>query len=76
MGIGNTMNDALKATEHPKMVFYAYVCSGAATLLGGIPLVIRFGLPGAVYGMFLSATAYTCALAASYFSTIYLKARH
>jgi O-antigen/teichoic acid export membrane protein len=76
MGIGNTMNDALKATEHPKMVFYAYLCSGAATLLGGIPLVIRFGLPGAVYGMFLSATAYTCALAVSYFSTIYLKARH
>jgi O-antigen/teichoic acid export membrane protein len=76
MGIGNTMNDALKATEHPKMVFYAYVCSGAATLLGGIPLVIRFGLPGAVYGMLLSATAYTCALAPSYFSTIYLKARH
>jgi O-antigen/teichoic acid export membrane protein len=76
MGIGNTMNDALKATEHPKMVFYAYVCSGAATLLGGIPLVIHFGLSGAVYGMFLSAAAYTAALAAGYFSTIYLKARH
>jgi O-antigen/teichoic acid export membrane protein len=76
MGIGNTMNDALKATEHPKMVFYAYLCSGAATLLGGIPLVIHFGLPGAIYGMFLSATAYTGALTASYFSTIYLKARH
>jgi O-antigen/teichoic acid export membrane protein len=76
MGIGNTMNDALKATEHPKMVFYAYVCSGAATLLGGIPLVIRFGLPGAVYGMFLSAAAYSCALAVAYFSTIYLKTRH
>jgi O-antigen/teichoic acid export membrane protein len=76
MGIGNTMNDALKATEHPKMVFYAYLCSGAATLLGGIPLVIHFGLSGAVYGMFLSAAAYTAALTAGYFSTIYLKARH
>jgi O-antigen/teichoic acid export membrane protein len=76
MGIGNTMNDALKATEHPKMVFYAYVCSGAATLLGGIPLVIRFGLPGAVYGMFLSAAVYSSALAVAYFSTIYLKTRH
>lgn len=76
MGIGNTMNDALKATEHPKMVFYAYVCSGAATLLGGIPLVIRLGLPGAVYGMFLSAAAYSSALSVAYFSTIYMKARH
>jgi O-antigen/teichoic acid export membrane protein len=75
MGIGNTMNDALKATEHPKMVFYAYVCSGAATLLGGIPLVIHFGLSGAVYGMFLSAAAYSGALTMAYFSTIYLKAR-
>lgn len=76
MGIGNTMNDALKATEHPKMVFYAYVCSGAATLLGGIPLVMHFGLSGAVYGMFLSAAAYTAALTAGYFSTIYVKAPH
>jgi O-antigen/teichoic acid export membrane protein len=76
MGIGNTMNDALKAAEHPKMVFYAYVCSGATTLLGGIPLVIRFGLFGAVYGMFLSAAAYSSALTVGYFSTIYLKARH
>jgi O-antigen/teichoic acid export membrane protein len=72
MGIGNTMNDALKAAEHPKMVFYAYVCSGATTLLGGIPLVIHFGLPGAVYGMFLSAAAYSSALTVAYFSTIYL----
>jgi O-antigen/teichoic acid export membrane protein len=76
MGIGNTMNDALKATEHPKMVFYAYVCSGSATLLGGIPLVIRFGLPGAVYGMFLSAAVYSIALGVGYFSTVHPRERH
>jgi O-antigen/teichoic acid export membrane protein len=76
MGIGNTMNDTLKATEHPKMVFYAYVCSGATTLVGGVPLVIHFGLSGAVYGMFLSAAAYTSALTIAFFSTIYLKVRH
>jgi len=75
MGIGNIMNDALKATEHPKIVFYAYVCSGATTLLGGIPLVIHFGLRGAVYGLMLSAAAFTSALSVGYFSTIYLKAR-
>ena len=51
VGIGHTMNDAMKAAEKPKLVFYAYACSGAATFLGGIPLVTHFGLRGAVYGM-------------------------
>jgi O-antigen/teichoic acid export membrane protein len=75
MGIGNMMNDALKAAEKPKLVFYAYLCSGTATLLGGIPLVIRFGLMGAVYGLILSAAAYTAALAMGFLSNFYLKSR-
>lgn len=62
MGVGNTMNDALKSAEKPNFVFYAYLCSGSATLLLGIPLVIRFGLRGAVYGMLATAATYTLAL--------------
>jgi O-antigen/teichoic acid export membrane protein len=62
MGIGNVLNGALSAAEKPKFVFYAYVCAGAATLLGGIPLVNLFGLRGAVYGLLLSAVVYTTAL--------------
>jgi O-antigen/teichoic acid export membrane protein len=75
MGIGNVMNCALKAAERPKLVFFAYLASGAATLLAGIPLVTHFGLRGAVYGLLLSAATYTSALSVSYFSTINLKAR-
>jgi O-antigen/teichoic acid export membrane protein len=67
MALGNTMNDALKAIEKPRFVFYAYLCSGAATFLGGIPLVIHFGLRGAVYGMLLSAGTYTTALGVGFF---------
>lgn len=70
MGVGNTMNDALKAVERPKFVFYAYLCSGVATFLGGVPLVMRFGLRGAVYGMLLSAAVYTAALAVGFFLAI------
>jgi O-antigen/teichoic acid export membrane protein len=62
LGIGNTMNNALIASERPKLVFFAYVCSAAATFLGGIPLVLHFGLWGAVYGMLLSGVTYTGAL--------------
>ncbi|MGH9714430.1 MAG: lipopolysaccharide biosynthesis protein [Candidatus Acidiferrales bacterium] len=62
MGIGNTINDALKAAELPKLVFYGYLASGAATFLVGVPLVIRYGLLGAVMGVLSSAAAYTCAL--------------
>jgi len=54
MGVACTMGCALNATEKPKLVFYAYLCSGATTLIGGIPLVIHFGLRGAVYGLLLS----------------------
>jgi O-antigen/teichoic acid export membrane protein len=74
MGIGNVLGSALSAAEKPKFVFCAYVCSGAATLLGGIPLVIRFGLMGAVYGLLLSAGVYTSALAYGFFLVVYRKA--
>jgi O-antigen/teichoic acid export membrane protein len=66
MWIGGTMGQALNAVEKPQFVFWAYVSSGSATFLVGIPLVIHFGLWGAVYGMILSASAYTVALAISF----------
>jgi O-antigen/teichoic acid export membrane protein len=62
MGIGNAANAALKAMERPQAVFYAYLTSGAATFVLGIPLVMRLGLRGAVYGMLASTTAYTLAM--------------
>jgi O-antigen/teichoic acid export membrane protein len=62
MGVGNTINAALKAMECPQAVFYAYVASGLATVAGGLPLLIRFRFSGAIYGMLLSGTAYTFAL--------------
>ena len=73
MGIGTVMGIALSAAEKPKLVFYAYLCSGTATLVGGIPLVIRFGLMGAVYGLLLSASVYTAALASGFFLVVYRK---
>ena len=62
MGIGNTINAALKAMEKPHAVFYAYVASGAATFLIGLPLILRFAVRGAVFGMLASAAVYTGAL--------------
>jgi len=58
------MNDALKSVEKPKLVFYAYVCSGSTTILLGVPLVTHFGLRGAVFGLLLSGAAYTLCLTA------------
>jgi len=75
MGIGNTMNDALKAAELPKMVFYAYLASGAATLLAGIPLVSHFGLRGAIYGMLVSGATYSAFLAFAFFFQVSRKNR-
>jgi O-antigen/teichoic acid export membrane protein len=75
MGIGNVMSCALNAAEKPKLVFYAFLSSGAATLVGGIPLVIHFGLQGAAYGLLLSAAAYSTALAVGFRSSFYEKAR-
>lgn len=62
VGFGNALDCALRAAEKPKFVFYAFACSGTATLFGGIPLVNHFGLRGAVYGLLLSATAHDAAL--------------
>jgi O-antigen/teichoic acid export membrane protein len=75
MTLGNTMNEALKASEKPKLVFYAYVCSGCATFLLGIPLVMHFGLHGAVYGTLLSAATYTSALAVGFLLHVHQKAQ-
>jgi O-antigen/teichoic acid export membrane protein len=65
-GIGNTISDAIRAAEKPRYVFFAYVASGATTFLVGIPLVIHFGLRGAVYGLLLSGTSYTGALSLAF----------
>lgn len=65
-GIGNTFSDALRAAERPHLVFYAYVSSAVATFVAGVPLVVYFGLRGAVYGMLLSGATYTCALAVAF----------
>jgi len=73
MALGNTMGNAMNAAEKPRLVFYGYLSSGAATLLGGIPLVIHFGLRGAVYGMLLSASVYSVVLALGFFLTVYRK---
>src|SRR5258708_35800102 len=62
MGVGHTMNAALKAAESPRLVFWAYVASGAVTFVAGVPLVVRFGVRGAAYGMLLSGISYTLAL--------------
>jgi len=67
MCIGNSVNAALKAMEKPNIVFWAYVASGSATILIGLPLLIHFGLRGAVYGFLLSACAYTLTLCAGFF---------
>jgi O-antigen/teichoic acid export membrane protein len=62
MGIGNTLNVALKSMERPDLVFRSYVASGVTTVLLGIPLVRHFGLLGAVLGMLGSAFVYTSAM--------------
>jgi O-antigen/teichoic acid export membrane protein len=71
MGIGNAMNAALKSIEKPQAVFYAYVTSGVATFLIGVPLVMHLGLRGAVYGMLVSGGAYTVALGIAFLSAIH-----
>ncbi len=69
MGVGHTMNAVLKAAERPRLVFWAYLSSGAVTFLAGAPLVARLGVRGAVYGMLLSGGSYTAALAVGFFLT-------
>jgi O-antigen/teichoic acid export membrane protein len=67
MCIGNTINAALKAMEKPNIVFWAYLASGTTTLVLGLPLMIHFGLRGAVYGIISSAGSYTLALAIGWY---------
>ncbi|HEY2820031.1 MAG TPA: hypothetical protein VGJ06_03230 [Candidatus Acidoferrum sp.] len=66
MAIGHTLNSALIAAEKPQLVFFAFVCSGIATFGVGVPLVMRFGVQGAAYGMLLSGATYTAALALAF----------
>jgi O-antigen/teichoic acid export membrane protein len=70
MGIGNSANVALKSMERPDLVFRAYVASGAATLLAGVPLVRYIGLRGAVYGLLISAGTYTAVMAVSFLLSV------
>lgn len=76
MVIGNTMNDAIKAVEKPKLVFYAYLSSGSTTVVLGVPLAIHFGLRGVVYGILLSAAAYSVAIAAGFLWIVSSKTSH
>ena len=64
MGIGNSLNVALKSMERPDLVFRSYVASGVSTFVLGVPLVRYFGLKGAVCGMLTSASVYTIAMGA------------
>ena len=75
MAIGNTMNAALKSVEKPKLVFYAYVCSGSTTILLGVPLAMHSGLRGIVYGMLLSGAAYTISLGVAFWLSARLSKR-
>lgn len=75
MGVGHTMNAALKAAESPRLVFWGYVCGGVATFAAGIPLVLRFGLRGAVYGMLCSGACYTAALTVGFLVTFHRQLR-
>jgi O-antigen/teichoic acid export membrane protein len=62
MGIGNGFNVALKSLEKPDFVLRAYLASGIATLVLGIPLVRSRGLQGAVWGILISATVYAATM--------------
>jgi O-antigen/teichoic acid export membrane protein len=72
--VGNTMTQALNAAEKPKLVVYGFASGGIATFALGIPLVIHFGLRGAVYGLLLSGVACTAAIALGFYHAIYRKA--
>jgi O-antigen/teichoic acid export membrane protein len=73
-GMNGVIGNGLNAAEKPRLVFYAYVCSGVTTFLAGIPFVLHLGLQGAVYGMLLSGAACTVALALGFFLIVYRKA--
>ena len=75
MGVGNTVNAALKASEKPQAVFAAYITSGAATFVLGLPLILHFGIRGALYGMLLSGAIYTTTLCIVFFSLLVAERR-
>lgn len=64
--VGVAFSDALRAAERPRLNFFAYVGSAAATVIFGVPLVIHFGLRGAVYGMLVSSAIFAGALALAF----------
>lgn len=72
--IGSAMNLALNAVEKPRFVFWGYLMSAATTFLAGIPLVMRFGLWGAVSGMLVSGITFTIAVAIGFFRHVYVNA--
>ena len=73
MAVGITIAQALKAVERPKLIFYGYFSSGAATFALGIPLVIHLGLRGAVYGLLLSGATFSVAITISFLFAVYDK---
>ena len=75
MTTGNTMALLLNAAEKPKLVFYGFFSGGVATFAMGIPLVIHFGLSGAVYGMLLSGAVFSVAVGVSFLSVSYKQAQ-
>jgi O-antigen/teichoic acid export membrane protein len=75
MAVGNAMTQALNAAEKPKLVFYGFLSSGLATFLLGIPLVMHFGLRGAIYGMLLSGLTFTVAVGIGFLVAVYDKAQ-
>jgi O-antigen/teichoic acid export membrane protein len=75
-GIGCIMSSALNAAEKPKLVFLAYLCSAVSTVVLGIPLVMYFGLRGAVYGMLVSGGTFSGALAIGFLFGVYRKVPH
>ncbi len=75
MAVGYTMAQALKAVERPKLIFYGYLSSGAATFALGIPLVMRLGLRGAVYGLLFSGASFSVAICVGFLFTVYREAR-
>jgi len=74
-GLAGTLVNALNAVEKPRLVFHACVWSSSATFLLGIPLVLRMGLRGAVFGMLLSGGAYVAALSGGFLLHVYKPAR-
>jgi O-antigen/teichoic acid export membrane protein len=44
-GVIGLLTAALRSFEYPRSVFFGYLASSTASLLGGIPLTLRFGVP-------------------------------